>query len=79
MTNLGLVVREQGNAYVTGYVLYSLSLPKQPGTVSARMCVSRGLGGVQNYFKKSSDRRMDAIAYLMYINALWGRWDHEMY
>jgi alpha-2-macroglobulin len=69
----------RGNAFVTGYVLYSLHLAEQAGYGINKDCVSRGLGAIQNYFKNPKLEEWNAIAYLIYINALWGRWDREIF
>jgi len=69
----------RGNASVTGYVLYSLRLAESAGYHIDKECVSRGLGAIQNYFRNPALEEWDAVAYLMYINSLWGRWDHEIY
>jgi hypothetical protein len=69
----------RGNAFVTGYVLYSLHLAETAGYRIDKERVSRGLGAIRNYFKNPKLEEWDAISYLMYIHALWGRWDHEIY
>jgi alpha-2-macroglobulin len=69
----------RGNAYVSGYVLYSLRLAEQSGVSIDKSVVNKGLTSIQNYFRNTQLEDWDAIAYLMYINALWGRWDHEIF
>jgi uncharacterized protein YfaS (alpha-2-macroglobulin family) len=69
----------RGNASVTGYVLFSLRLAETAGQRIDKECVGRGLGAIQHYFRNPQLETWDAIAYLMYINALWGRWDHEIF
>ncbi|MBP7734900.1 MAG: carboxypeptidase regulatory-like domain-containing protein [Spirochaetes bacterium] len=69
----------RGNAFVTGYVLYSLRLAQEAGFTVDKPVVTRGLTAVQRYFSNPKLEEWDAVAYLMYINALWGRWDHEIF
>lgn len=69
----------RGNAFVTGYVLYSLHLAEQAGFAIDKSIVNKGITAIQRYFANPQLEEWDAIAYLMYINALWGRWDHEIF
>ncbi len=69
----------RGNAFVTGYVLYSLYLADRAGFTVDKSIVTKGLTAIQRYFRNPNLEEWDAIAYLMYINALWGRWDHEIF
>ncbi len=69
----------RGNAYVTGYVLYSLHLAKQAGFGIDTSIVNKGLTAIQRYFSNPQLEEWDAIAYMMYINTLWGRWNHDIF
>lgn len=69
----------RGNAFVTGYVLYSLHLAQEAGFPIDKSIVNRGIAAIQRYFANPQLEEWDAIAYLIYINALWGRWDHGIF
>ncbi|HPC39546.1 MAG TPA: carboxypeptidase regulatory-like domain-containing protein [Spirochaetota bacterium] len=69
----------RGNAFVTGYVLFSLHLAQEAGFAVDKSVVTKGLGAIKKYFANPQLEEWDAIAYLIYINALWGRWDHEIF
>jgi alpha-2-macroglobulin len=69
----------RGNAYVTGYVLHSLNIALKSGYAVDKERVKRGQDAIARYFKNPQIEEWDAIAYLLYINALWGRWDHEIF
>ncbi|OHD69206.1 MAG: hypothetical protein A2W19_06365 [Spirochaetes bacterium RBG_16_49_21] len=69
----------RGNAYVTGYALYSLLVASRAGYAVENDCAKRGLTALTEYFKNPDLEDADALAYLMYINALWGRWDQAVF
>jgi alpha-2-macroglobulin len=69
----------RGNANVTGYALYSLYVAKLAGYEVQEECVKKGLTALALYFKNPELADWDAIAYLMYINSIWGKWDHEVF
>jgi alpha-2-macroglobulin len=69
----------RGNGFVTGYVLYSLYIAKSAGYAVDMNRVNSGLNAFTVYFRNQKLEDTDAVAYLMYINALWGRWDNDIY
>lgn len=69
----------RGNASVTGYVLQSLFIAKKAGFSIDMECVKRGLDALSKYFKNPKLEEGEAVSYLMFVNALWGRWDHDIY
>ncbi len=69
----------RGNGFVTGYVLYSLYAASNSGYAVDMNRVSRGLNSLAAFFGNPALEDWDVIAYLMYINALWGRWDENIY
>ncbi len=70
---------DRGNGSVTGYVLYSLYLARASGYAVDKERVARGLEAVTRYLKNPTVEEWDEISYLIYINALWGRWDHDVF
>jgi len=69
----------RGNAFVTGYVLFSLRVASASDYAITRNIAEKGLDSIANYFRNPDVEEPDAIAYLMYINSLWGRWDNNIY
>ena len=69
----------RGNAFVTGYVLTSIHRAAASGLEYDRDIVKKGVDTIQAYFNNPKLEDWDAVAFLMYVNALWGRWDREIY
>lgn len=69
----------RGNAFVTGYVLFSLHLAGREGFNIDKNVVNAGLGAVKKYFANTRIEDQDAVVYLMFVNALWGGWNHETF
>ena len=69
----------RGNAYVTGYVLYSMHIARTAGYAVDKERVARGLDAIGVYFKNPQVEEWDALSYLLYINVLWGRWNHDVF
>lgn len=69
----------RGNAFVTGYVLNSIYLGGASGFAYDKDIVKKGIDSIRIYFKNPALDEWDAVAYLMYINALWGRWDRDIF
>ncbi|MCP4134997.1 MAG: hypothetical protein GY754_28745 [bacterium] len=70
---------DRGNYYLTGYVLYSLFHAKKYGYKVDKNTVKRGLSAVRRMITSSSLSDYDAKAYLLYVYALWGKWDMSAY
>jgi len=70
---------DRGNAFVTGYVLYSLNLAKSSGYPIQMSRVNKGLKSVHRILRNQNVRNRDAASYLIYIYSMWGRWDNRIY
>ncbi len=69
----------RGNAFVTGYVLFSLHIAGGEGFTVDKNVVAAGLNAVKKYFANNRLEDHDAVGYLMYVNALWGGWNHATF
>ncbi len=67
---------DRGNAFLTGYVLYSLYIANSQSNTSVNSTVvENGLTAVNRILSARDIEGPDAYAYLSYIYALWGKWN----
>lgn len=70
----------RGNGSITGYVLYSLHLVKESGYQIDTETIKRGLDAIRGILANPKLAvSEDEYAYLLYIYALWGRWDQNAF
>ena len=70
---------DRGNEFVTGYVISSLHLAKSAGYSVGDKTVESGIKAINRIMNRSKSADRDALAYLLYVNALWGNWNSSAY
>ena len=66
---------DRGNEFITGYALYALHVTGRLGREVDREAVKNGLAAVERVLGNPTVSNGDERAYLLYIHALWGRWN----
>jgi uncharacterized protein YfaS (alpha-2-macroglobulin family) len=66
---------DRGNEFITGYALYALHVTGRLGRQADREAVKNGLAAVERVLGNPTVSNGDERAYLLYIHALWGRWN----
>lgn len=71
----------RGNEFVTGYVLYSLNRARALGFSSDvnDETVKKGIDAIGTMLSSTQGVPDDAKAYLLYVSALWGRWQEKAF
>jgi len=70
---------DRGNAFLTGYVMISLSSAMNEGYTVSERVVKRGLGAVKRMLTSSNISNMDSKAYLLYVYSLFGKWNYDAF
>ncbi len=74
----GWFAGDRGNAGLTGYALYALHLAEGFGySIDKNGSVYPGLKAVKKMIGKSNITNPDEKAFLLYVYALWGKWDQK--
>jgi len=69
---------DRGNGFVTGYVLSGFMLAQKNGYAISKNTIDKGVSAVARMLKYRQVSQ-DAMAYLLYVYALHGKWDHKAY
>ncbi len=70
---------DRGNGYLTGYALFSLFYLKENGYGVNAGTMEQGLAAVARFFEDQGKSNNDELSYLVYINALYQRWEHASF
>ncbi|OQA96372.1 MAG: MG2 domain protein [Spirochaetes bacterium ADurb.Bin218] len=67
---------DRGNAYLTGYAMFSLFLLKQLGFAINEEITSNGIYAMERFFEDATKADSSEISYLLYVYAIYGKWNH---
>ena len=71
---------DRGNEHITAYVMQSFYLAKKFGYNVNKTTVRKGIKAIRRMIQKSSNVvNNDAKPFLLYVYALWGNWDNEVF
>ncbi len=69
---------DRGNGFVTGYILSGFMLAQKNGYAISKNTIDKGVAAVARMLKYRQVSH-DAMAYLLYVYALHGKWDQKAY
>ncbi len=69
---------DRGNAFVTGYVMSGFTLARRYDYAIDKNTLEKGVSAIERMLKYRQVSH-DAMAYLVYVYALYGKWDDKAY